>query len=82
MSRQQEIFSTIRPILGETYGDGSMVDALAIDLSERIERWNDHPSQPSYEDRTREDMIFQTCWNWFSGGSTAESVAKQIEEAL
>jgi hypothetical protein len=23
-----------------------------------------------------------TCWNWFSGGTTAESVAKKIEQEM
>lgn len=72
---------TIRPILTKTYGDGSMPRALATHLAEKIDAWPDS-GQPTYGAETREDMIRLTCWDWFSGGGTAEGVARQIEAAL
>lgn len=74
---------TILPILTDTYGEGGMVRALAEHLSVKIDRWDSpNPVQPTYGARDREDMVRQTCWDWFSGGTTAEGVARRIEEAL
>lgn len=71
----------IRPILVETYGDGSMVHSLADHLAEKIDAWPEK-IQPNYYASTREDMILRTCWDWMSGGTTAEAVAAEIEDAL
>jgi hypothetical protein len=65
----------IRPIITATYGDWSMSYALATDLASKIDAG-------SYEAGRREDMVQMTCWNWFSGGTTAEHVAEEIEQAL
>lgn len=72
MSTQERI----EPIIRRTYGGNAMAERLAHYLVELIEAW-----EPD-ELETREDMIRDTCWNWFAGGSTAELVARQIEEAL
>jgi hypothetical protein len=50
---------------------------LVIALTEIIETW-----EPRYPDETRFDKIRETCWNWFSGGSTAKIAAQRIEAAL
>lgn len=71
-----EIRDRILPVVIEIYGDSSMTLALVEDLSAKITKWTDDRY------RTREDMIFQTCWNWFSGGSTAEYAAREIEAVL
>lgn len=74
------IYSIIHPVLAEIYGDGSMVEALAGHLAMRIANWPNDDANIS--GRSREDMIMQTCWNWFSGGDTAEIAAQRIEQAL
>jgi len=50
-----------------------MAKSLAYDLIEKM---------PGWDKDDREHQIMQTCWNWFSGGSTAEAVAYKIEMAL
>lgn len=66
---------TIAPILTATYGKGSMVDALADQLAEKID-------SRGWDLRGREYMIMVTCWNWFAGGDTAAAVADKIEAAI
>jgi hypothetical protein len=68
----------IAPILRDTYGKGSMVESLADHLAQKIDA---HDGSQRYSG-SREDMVFRTCWDWFSGGSTAEAVAEEIEAAL
>jgi hypothetical protein len=69
----------VKPILVKTYGAGSMTLALADHLAESIDnyipRWKSQGSN-------RESMIRETCWNWMTGGTTAERVARDIEAAL
>lgn len=67
----------IAPILFDTYGENNTTRALAADLAGRIDGYEFEENH-----RTRHDMIMLTCWNWFSGGGTAESVAERIEAAL
>jgi hypothetical protein len=65
----------IRPIVTSTYGKGGMVDALVTHLASVIDgrKW---------DSRGREFRVMVTCWDWFSGGTTADSVAQKIEAAL
>jgi hypothetical protein len=70
----------IWPIIVEAYGANAMSDSLAKHLAAKIDAWPD--VKPMYGAETREEMIRHTCWNWFSGGSTAEYVAKRIEAVL
>jgi tripartite-type tricarboxylate transporter receptor subunit TctC len=63
---------TIAPTLIATYGKGSMVDALARHLAEKIDRCD-------WDSRGREHMVMATCWDWFPGGGTAAAVAAKIE---
>lgn len=63
---------TITTIITNTYGKTPMAKELASDLISKIPKWSDE----------RERHIMMTCWSWFSGGSTAEVVARKIEEAL
>jgi hypothetical protein len=72
--------SVIQPILYATYGKGGMVKALAEHLAEKIDNYA--PTLTDLEDEDRERMVMLVCWNWFSGGTTAASVAKKIEAAL
>jgi len=65
----------IEPIILEVYGDTEFARSLATHLAQSLtvpERW----------ERTREDTIRVICWNWFSGGSTAQYVAERIDGAL
>lgn len=66
----------IRPILRATYGEGTMVDALADHLAEKLDAGG-HGHYAS-----REDMVTSLCWDWMSGGTTAEVVARRIERVL
>lgn len=75
LPRQLSTLATVLPIITKTYGKGSMANALAAHLAEKIDR-ND------FDSRGREHGVMLTCWAWFSGGSTAESAARRIEEAL
>lgn len=70
-------YARIGPIILRTYGGGSIHLALAEHLANKIDAYlpNQHPG-------TREGMIRGMCWYWFSGCTTAESVAKEIEAAL
>lgn len=70
-------FKAISPIIEGIYGKGGMPLSLAEHLAPKIDQWT-----PRYPNETREAMIRETCWNWFSGGSAAEMVARKIEEAL
>lgn len=73
--------SIIRPILVDTYDSCKMTDALIEHLAECIDSHTD--GDPDiYGDDQREAMITRVCWDWYSGGTTAACVAKQIEAAL
>jgi hypothetical protein len=72
--------SIIAPIVTKTYGDTDMATALVENLAEKIDDWPRRRKHHSFRDR--EDMVRMTCWDWFSGGSTAECVAEDIEAAL
>lgn len=76
---QTEIENVIRPILQRTYGKGSMVESLVEYLAGRIKAYPDK-RQDAF--RSREDAIMHVCWDWMTGGTTAESVAREIEAAL
>lgn len=65
--------STVTTIIETTYGRSTMSQGLAQCLIEKIPEWDS-------DDRERQIML--TCWNWFSGGSTAENVAHKIKMAL
>ncbi len=73
--------ATIRPIIEDTYGKDALSDTLIKSLVHKIETFEaeDHDS---YYGRSRENIVRETCWLFFSGGSTAASVARHIEEAL
>jgi hypothetical protein len=63
----------VTTIIINVYGRNTMAKSLAYDLIEKM---------PGWDKDDREHQIMQTCWNWFSGGSTAEAVAYKIEMAL
>jgi hypothetical protein len=65
----------IQPILFKTYGEGDWTKALSVELANRIDN-----KKEDY--RGRQHMIMMCCWDWMTGGTTAESVAEEIEEAL
>ena len=64
---------TIAPIITSTYGQGSMAHDLIDHLTEKI---------ADYEGPNLSQMILNTCWNWFPGGSTAAAVTARIEDVL
>ena len=68
-------FEIVTPILVRTYGRGGMVQGLAKHLAAKIDA-------QEWDSRGREYMIMRTCWDWMTGGSTADDVAKRIEAAL
>lgn len=65
----------IEPILRETYGKGAMCSALVDNLAAKIDA-------KDWDDRGREYMVHMMCWDWFSGGTTAENTARKIEAVL
>lgn len=72
---ENKVKQIIDPIIYETYGKGTMITSLVNILAKGI-------ISGDYHYRTREDFILHTCWNFMTGGTTAEYVAKQIEQAL
>lgn len=70
----------IRSLVVKTYGGGSMPLALSVELARKIDNYE--PRTDDLEDEDRERMIRDTCWNWFSGGGTANSLAAKIEALL
>lgn len=67
--------NVIEPIILRTYGDNGMSRALVVHLAAKI-------NDGDYDSRGREHMIMHICWDWFSGGTTAEAVAGEIEAQL
>lgn len=72
-----DTLATIRPILIKTYGRGGMVDALANVLAEKIDAYD-----PQDDRDSRERMVMLVCWDWMTGGTTAQFCASDIERAL
>lgn len=68
-------FAIIEPIIRQTYGTSPMALALAGHLAEGVEA-ND------FDSRGREYWLMVRCWDWFSGGTTADHVAQRIEAKL
>lgn len=66
----------IRPILWEVYGRSEYTEALVDSLGEKID------SDDLDLRRGREHAIMVVCWDFFSGGGTASTAARRIEEAL
>lgn len=83
-ARRENTLATIKPILIKTYGFGSMTLALADHLAKSITNKSITNYTPRWEGQgsNREGMIRETCWNWMTGGTTAEHVARDIEAAL
>ena len=71
------VHCAIESTITKTYGDNGMSRALVAHLAEKIASF-----EPRHKRDTRQDMVMRTCWDWFSGGSTAASVADKIETAL
>jgi hypothetical protein len=65
----------IEAIIYKTYGRGAYSESLVKHLAEKI-------ADDAWGSRGREHTIMLICWDWMTGGSTAESVARQIELAL
>jgi hypothetical protein len=68
----------IQPIIIDVYGDTAMARALAENLAERVENadWR------GLGDYNREDSIRNICWDWMTGGDTAQYTAERVERAL
>lgn len=65
----------IWPTISNTYGASSSSRAMAAELVRRIDA-------EDWDSRGREYMVMRICWDWMTGGGTAESAARQIERAL
>lgn len=74
---RDEIEVIVRTFITDTYGDNGMSRALVVALGERIDKFDDEGGR--YH---REDMIRNVCWDWMTGGTTAQYVAEKIESAL
>ena len=81
MTETQTTRDVITPILYRTYGKGKMVDSLADHLAAEIDAWAPDPRLRG-TNLDRETMIMRVCWDWMTGGSTAESVAREIDRAV
>lgn len=68
----------IAPILVDTYGTGGMVGALIAHLAHAIDTYAGEEDERG----GREYMVMRVCWDWMTGGSTADAVAREIEDAL
>lgn len=65
----------ILPTLEQTYGESIWTNSLAEELAKRIDA-------DDWDSRGREHGITMICWNWMTGGTTAASVAADIEAVL
>lgn len=65
-----KVRDVVRPILHATYGRSHMSEALAHEVASQIAAGAD------------EARIRRVCWDWMTGGSTAEAVARDIFAAL
>lgn len=75
------MYARILQALQGVYGDSKMVEGLADHLDEKIERFE--VRDPAYYgDNQLNDMIRETCWNWFSGGGTAQIAADRVEGVI
>lgn len=66
--------NAIRPTIFRTYGDNGMSRALVVHLAERIDAYGQGHDRPN--------MVMRICWDWFSGGDTADRASLEIEAAL
>lgn len=73
-------FDIVRETLESIYGEGSFCQAGYEHIASKIDAWPD--VKPSYQAENREEMIMHACWDFFTGGSTAQIAARRLEEAL
>jgi len=72
----------ILDVLEDTYGKGVFVDALTDELVRQIPQWKlEHDANPGLQSEV-ERLIMMRCWDFFTGGTTAESVAHRIKMKL
>ena len=69
----------ILPALQESYGEGAMVTALAQHI---VQQWPNMVAEAEDGWHDLQHSLRLTCWNWFSGGDTANLTADRILEAL
>lgn len=70
----------VQSVLEPIYGSGSFPQAGYQHIAKKVDAWPN--CKPSYHARDREQMILHTCWDFFTGGGTAEIAARRLEEAL
>lgn len=68
-------FELIWPIIRDTYGDTATTRVMTEELVRRIDT-------DKWDSRGREYGIMIICWDWMTGGTTAESTARKIVLAL
>lgn len=64
----------------QVYGKGGMVDAMAATLDGKWDGWVAREGNAGYHGL--EYAVQMECWNWFSGGGTADIAAKRIVAAV
>jgi hypothetical protein len=76
-----ERLEAIRGQLRHVYGKGQMVEALAETIDSKWSGWLAGDGNARHDDGI-EYAVQMECWNWFSGGGTAEIAAKRIIAAV
>lgn len=75
----------ITPIILETYGS-SLTDYTQTFINDVAKVIDEYPESQQAKlgeyGRSREEVIMLRLWDWMSGGDTAASTAKKIEEIL
>lgn len=67
----------ITPYIEEAYGRSEFSERLINLLVNKIDNFKSR-----YNGHTRQKMILDTCWLFYAGGTTADSVARKINDAL
>jgi hypothetical protein len=76
MNREKKILDALRHV----YGKGRMVDALAATVDGKFDGWLRGEGQAAHHGL--EYAVQMECWNWFSGGGTAEIAARRVVAAV
>jgi hypothetical protein len=70
-----DTYDTILPVVQRIYGAGDWTEALTRELARRLDLMD-------WDSRGREYMVMMICWDWMTGGSTADYASKEILTAL
>jgi hypothetical protein len=70
-----DTYTAILPVVQRIYGAGDWTEAMTRELARRLDA-------KDWDSRGREYMVMMVCWDWMTGGTTAEHAAKEILVAL